>query len=125
MAHLWYRAKNALMREGVAVPLLFRIAMTSDCKDYLKRRKTRRLWTMPMRKAISVAQGNEEPPPAPKRHGGGKEGLQKGQRKGANGRQATLAPAERAPRAKRERIDDDGDAVMVRLSPVQPQSRLA
>lgn len=113
--HLWYRAKSALMRDGVAVPLLFRIAVTSDCKDYLKRGKTRRLWTMPVRKAISVAQG-KEPAPAPKRHGGGREAppAPKPRGRGKGGQQNRAPPEHGALRGKRERVDEEGDVVMVR-----------
>jgi hypothetical protein len=76
------------MKEGVAVPLLFRVALTSDAKDYLKQHKTRRLWTLPVRQAVKVAKGEIEAPAA----------YRTGQR------------------AKRERVDADGDAVMVRAA---------
>jgi hypothetical protein len=74
------------MKEGVAVPLLFRVALTSDTKDYLKQHKTRRLWTMPVRQAVAVAQGRA---PEPVQYHG---------------------------KQKRERVDKDGDALMVHRS---------
>ena len=91
---LWYRAKAALMKQGVAVPLLFRVAFTSDAKNWMKQHKTRRLWQLPVRQAVAVVQGTAALPEAPKahkpqRHSGGK--------------------------AKREELDKDGDAVMVRI----------
>lgn len=91
---LWYRAKAALMKQGVAVPLLFRVAFTSDAKNWMKQHKTRRLWQLPVRQAVAVAQGKAELPEAPKAH--------KPQRQSGG-------------KAKREKLDEDGDAVMVRI----------
>jgi hypothetical protein len=93
--HLWYRAKKALMKEGVAVPLLFRVAITSDAKDYLTKRQTRRLWTMPVRQAVAIAQGKAELPVKVA--------------KGPRGRGAQ--------KGKRDRLDADGDALMVCARP--------
>lgn len=91
VAHLWYRAKKTLMKEGVAVPLIFRVAVTSDAKKYLAQRQTRRLWTMPVRQAMAIAQGTAEPPAQ----------VAKGSRgRGAQG-------------GKRDRSCADGDVVMV------------
>ena len=99
---LWYRAKTALVKQGVAVPLLFRLALTSDAKNYMSKHKTRGLWKLPMRQAVAIAQGKEEVP-APKQH-------QRGGGSGPRGRGGE------GGFGKRGRFDDDGDAVMVRSS---------
>jgi hypothetical protein len=98
--HAWYRAKTAVTKQGVAVPLLFRLAATSDRKNYMAKHRTRNLWKMPVRQALAVASGA-----APAEDGGG---VKKHRRRGegrAGGKQA---------QGKRSRTDADGDEIMVR-----------
>lgn len=96
---VWHRCKTAITKSGVAVPLLFRVAVSTDAKNPLKQHKRRGLWKMPVRQALEVVQSGADvedaggPPEAPRPRGRGS----------AQGR-----------RGKRGRLDDDGDVIMVR-----------
>jgi hypothetical protein len=108
---LWYRCKTAFTKSGVSVPLIFRVATTSDCKNPMKKHKRRNLWKMPLRDALEVAKAHAE--------GGGAaaaddemhaaDGEAQGRKRGASG-------------AKRGRVDEDGDVIMVRH--LNPESSL-
>jgi hypothetical protein len=116
----WYQAKSPLRKKGVAVPLLFRVAMTSDAKDYLAKRKTRRLWTMPMEKALALAQAGKDAK-ATSKHGTAHTNHRKQKHLHVHHQSSPggLNVPENGTHhsqicSKRDRVDDDGDAIMVR-----------
>jgi hypothetical protein len=114
----WYRAKTPLKRQGFAVPVLFRVAMTSDAKDYLAKRKTRRLWTMPVHKALSVARGDDPKPhserPNKEQHQQPRKYKQRHLEAQGHAAADNGARHSEASGGKRERVDRDGDVIMVR-----------
>lgn len=98
---VWHRSKTAITKSGVAVPLLFRVATSADAYNPLRQHKRRGLWKMPVRQALEAVQSGaadeEEAPPERVRPRG--RGSVQGGRHG-----------------KRDRLDEDGDVVMVRTS---------
>lgn len=91
---VWHRSKTAITKSGVAVPLIFRVATSSDTKNPLKQHKRRGLWKMPVRQALEAVQSG-----ADLEDSGGPQPRGRGSVQGGRG--------------KRSRLDSDGDVIMV------------
>eukprot|EP00892_Ulva_mutabilis_P011390 jgi/Ulvmu1/8623/UM046_0023.1 len=93
---VWHRSKTAITKSGVAVPLLFRVATSSDAKNPLRQHKRRGLWKLPVRQALQVVQSGADVEDEGAPQGGRPRG--RGSVQGRGG--------------KRSRLDADGDVVM-------------